>query len=252
MTPIELMQLHKPTFTKSDEKIYRYILDNLDFVSAYPIIDVAAKAGVSKSALLRFCQKLGYTGYSEFKYELSKHLLSGTFKDPKSIRYNTDLIGLYISCIEKIPKYISDEKFTQLCILIKEARKIKIYGVHESGLSAEYLSFRLASLGVDSEPVTFPGIFAEKARFAAMGDLNLFSSVSGTTGCIAEAAAVSFSGKAATAIITQNSKAMYYSSYDSFIFIPSLNTDTNQLFLDSQAVFCITIDLLINKLARLL
>ena len=38
-----------------------------------PIDIIAEKAGVSKSALLRFCKKLGYEGYSEFKYEVSKY-----------------------------------------------------------------------------------------------------------------------------------------------------------------------------------
>lgn len=252
MTPIELMKLHEPDYTRSEEIIYRYVLNNLDFISSYPITDVAEKAGTSKSALLRFCKKLGYSGYSEFKYEVSRHLLSGTFKDPESVRHNEDLIRLYVSCIEKIPSYISEETLLELCALIKKARKIKIYGVHESGLSATYFSYRLASLGVDSETVTLPGIFAEKASFSTIDDLNLFLSVSGTTDCVIEAAKISFSNKTPCALITQNSKARYYNKYNSCISIPSLNTDKNQLFLDSQAILFITIDLIINKLAKLL
>ena len=53
------------------------MLNHLDLVASYTIIDVAEFADVSKSALLRFCKKLGYSGYSEFKFEVSRFLLSG-------------------------------------------------------------------------------------------------------------------------------------------------------------------------------
>lgn len=252
MNPIELINLHESEFTKSEEKIRDYVLDNLDFISSYPIVDVADKAGVSKSALLRFCQKLGYNGYSEFKYEVSRHLLSGAFKDPDGVRSNKNIIENYVACIQKLPEYISDERLEEFCVLLKKALRIKIYGVHESGLSAHYFSYRLASLGIDSEPVTQAGIFSEKASFLTSKDLNVFISVSGTTESITSAAKTSFDRKIPTALITQNSKAKYAGRYDCCLSIPSLNLDKNQLFLDSQAILFITIDLIINKLSKLL
>ena len=38
---------------------------------ASTIVDLAEKCHVSKSAILRFAKKLGYSGYSEFKYDFS-------------------------------------------------------------------------------------------------------------------------------------------------------------------------------------
>lgn len=252
MNPIELIHLHEPEFTKSDEIIKDYVLNNLDIISSYPIVNVADRAGVSKSALLRFCQKLGYNGYSEFKYEVSKHLLSGTLYSSASVKSSMDIVSHYLNCIQKLPDYISENSFIMLGNLIKGAAKIKIFGLHESALSAEYLSYRLASLGIDSEALSHSGTFSEKASFSTPDDLNIFLSVSGTTECITEAAKTAFGKKSRTVIITQNNKAKYATKYDCFISIPSLDVDKNQLFLDSQAIFFITIDLIINRLSKLL
>ncbi len=252
MNPIELINLHESEFTKSDEKIKTYVINNPDYVSSYPIVDVAAKAGVSKSALLRFCQKLGYNGYSEFKYEVSKYLLSGSFKNPTVVKSNVDIIENYLSCIQKLPEYISEDRLISLGNYIRSASRIRIFGLHESGLSATYFTYRLAALGIDSEAITHGGIFSEKASFSTTSDFHIFISVSGTTDYITGAAKTSFDRHTPCAIITQNSKAKYSNKYDCFISIPSLNLDKNQLFLDSQAILFITIDLIINRLSKLL
>lgn len=252
MNPIELINLHEAEFTKSDEKIRIYVLNNPDYVSSYSIVDVAAKAGVSKSALLRFCQKLGYNGYSEFKYEVSKHLLSGSFKNPTDVKSDMDIIESYVSCIQKLPDCISEDRLISLGNYISKASRIRVFGLHESGLSATYFTYRLAALGIDSEAITHGGIFSEKASFSTPSDFHIFISVSGTTDYITAAAKASFDRRTPCAIITQNSKAKYSNKYDYFIVIPSFDLDKKQLFLDSQAIIYITIDLIINKLSKIL
>lgn len=252
MNPLELITLHEQNFTKSDIKIKNFVLDNLDIITARSIDMIADKAGVSKSALLRFCKKLGYDGYSEFKYEVSKYLLSGTLYDPEGVKANQNIISYYIECIQKLPNYISEDAYHRLGGFIQEAAKIRIYGLHESGLSTQYLSYRLAALGIDSEPLVYPSLFSEKASFSSTEDLNIFISVSGTTPEIVDASKVSLDKKAKTAMITQNSKSPYAGQYDSFLSIPSIGFTKNEFFLDSQAIFFITIDLLINKLSKML
>ena len=84
MNPLQLIQLHEKEFTKSEMKIMEYVTTHLDAISSYPILTVAEKCKVSKSALLRFCQKCGYRGYSGFKYEISRYLQSAVMIDENS------------------------------------------------------------------------------------------------------------------------------------------------------------------------
>lgn len=73
MNIIDRIEAAKPNFTKSDELIYNCIKEDYWIIirEASTIVDLAEKCRVSKSAILRFAKKLGYSGYSEFKYDFS-------------------------------------------------------------------------------------------------------------------------------------------------------------------------------------
>lgn len=56
-------------------KIWTVILDDPTVVSEHSIIDAATLCGTSKFAMLRFAKKLGYSGYSEFKYAVGESFI---------------------------------------------------------------------------------------------------------------------------------------------------------------------------------
>ena len=76
MNPYELISAHEAEFTKSDEIIRDAILSNPELIIKYNIITIAEKIDVSKSAILRFCKKLGYSGFSDFKFDMSRFVNS--------------------------------------------------------------------------------------------------------------------------------------------------------------------------------
>ncbi len=99
MTPIQHIELHQGEFTKSELVIMDYVLTHLDKISAYPIATIAEKCKVSKSALLRFCQKCGFKGYSEFRYEVSRYIQSITqITESDNVKTQT-ITNLYIEAL---------------------------------------------------------------------------------------------------------------------------------------------------------
>ncbi len=251
MNPIELIQLHSDEFTKSERAIKNYILKNLDKVVSYTIIEIAEFSNVSKSAILRFCQKIGYAGYSEFKYDLSKFLLSGNLKNLEDQPSHDIILDTYQHCLETLKETISTTTLTSISKKILKAHKIKIFGVHETGLSANYLQFRLMALGIDSESVTNTHTFMNKAN-SSKKDLNIFLSLSGTTKNIIEAIQISHQANSFTILITQNDKIAYKDQLDDFLLFPTTSSSLveHQIFIDSQPLFFILIELLINHLAK--
>ena len=250
MNPLQHIQLHEQEFTKSEMIIMKYVVAHLDVISSYPIATVAEKCKVSKSALLRFCQKCGYEGYSEFKYEISRYLQSVIQVDTDDKDTTSRLLNLYSQQIQELNKTVSDQKFNELADIIIHSNKIKIYGIHETGLSAQYLAYRLATLGIDSEPVNDSGNLAEKASFSKEGDLNLFLSLSGNTTVILDGLAYGMEHHAQNVLFTQNDHHKYRNKLDMTIILPTFDYEKKQIFLDSQALMFITIDLFINHLAK--
>ncbi|MGB9809847.1 MAG: MurR/RpiR family transcriptional regulator, partial [Caldanaerobacter sp.] len=55
-------------------QIAEYVLENSHEVVGIPITELAEKTKSSESTIVRFCRKLGYTGYQEFKVKLASSL----------------------------------------------------------------------------------------------------------------------------------------------------------------------------------
>ena len=68
--PLDQIQSYYEDLTKTDKDIAVYIINNPDDVVTQSMDFLVEKTGSSKSALSRFAQRIGYSGYIEFKYEV--------------------------------------------------------------------------------------------------------------------------------------------------------------------------------------
>ncbi|UTY39753.1 MurR/RpiR family transcriptional regulator [Allocoprobacillus halotolerans] len=250
MNPKEHIRLHETEFTKSEKIIEEYVLKNFDTISSYPIQEVAKKCKVSKSALLRFCQKCGFRGYSEFRYEVSRYVHSMVEMDTDDDNSSSIYLSLYANRIQQLQQSTSSQFLDHIIQLIKDAYKIKIYGIHETGLSAQYLSYRLCTIGIDSEAIVNSSIMTEKALMSNQDDLNIFLSLSAETTVIKDAIQYAYESHSKIILVTQNNHHSFHQKIDKEIILPTFNNEDLHFFIDSQALVFITIDLIINHLAK--
>ena len=68
MTVLENMQAVLPSLPKNERKAAEYLLNYPHDIQRRSAEIIAQDAGISRSAIVRLCQKLGYQGWSEFKY----------------------------------------------------------------------------------------------------------------------------------------------------------------------------------------
>ncbi|MCI5773402.1 MAG: MurR/RpiR family transcriptional regulator [Erysipelotrichaceae bacterium] len=250
MTPLQHIYLHKDEFTKSELIIMDFVLNNLREIVKYPIATISEKCNVSKSALLRFCQKCGFRGYSEFRYEVSRYLQS-SFETNKSSNIDS-FIDLYTTQIKQLSASFKSKNLDEFSLLIKKATKIRILGVHETGLAALYFSYRLTSLGIDAEAITDTSIFTDKINISKPSDLNIFLSLSAETTVIKDSIILSKECNASSILITQNDHHKFKNKVNTYFILPTFNFVENKFFVDSQALVFIGIDILINNLANTL
>jgi Transcriptional regulators len=59
---------------ENDKEVISYIVTNKRLVTDMTITTLAEASLTSKSSILRLTKKLGYSGYSEFKYSLQNQL----------------------------------------------------------------------------------------------------------------------------------------------------------------------------------
>lgn len=60
--------------TDNDLYIFDYVMKNVPIVSRISITDLSKELAISKSTISRFTQKIGFSGFSEFKYFLAESL----------------------------------------------------------------------------------------------------------------------------------------------------------------------------------
>ena len=74
MNLMETIHLHKNDFSKTEHKVYDYIVQNPTAIETATITKIAELCQVSTSGILRFCQVLGYKGYKDFRFDMLHYL----------------------------------------------------------------------------------------------------------------------------------------------------------------------------------
>lgn len=63
----EIVDTHYDEFSTTERGMCSYILKNREKVASMGILDFAKESLSSKSSVIRFCQKIGFTGYTEMR-----------------------------------------------------------------------------------------------------------------------------------------------------------------------------------------
>lgn len=122
--------------TKSEESLLDYIEHNYKEISNMSVIKLCNKAYTSQATINRLCKKIGFKGFSEFKYALIEDIKKMESK-------NND----YLESINFYRENINFDEIENIIKVIKNNKKILIYGLGASKISATYFQRQLLYLG---------------------------------------------------------------------------------------------------------
>lgn len=131
-------KLGRIDYTKNEQKIYAYISQNYQQISNMSIEHIAKDVLCSESSIIRFCQKNGFQGFSEFKIAIKYHLEINKsqieWKDEADLR--------------AFSKKIKGER-------------LYIFGKGASSVSAMYLFRQMIKLHLDVSLIVDPGLIED-------------------------------------------------------------------------------------------
>ena len=141
-------------FNAIEMDIYLYIQENASEIDGLKIRELAAKLHVSTATILRFCKKLGCSGYAEFKYKFKESLETPVTKFTTEIR-GADKYFRFDSAngAEELEKNI-----LEVAGLMQTANKIIFIGEGTSGVMAKYGALSLTMLGRSAQHIDTPYI----------------------------------------------------------------------------------------------
>ncbi|CAD6003368.1 MurR/RpiR family transcriptional regulator [Agreia sp. COWG] len=146
----------------SERRVVELILADLEGIVETTAQDLADRAGVARSTVIRTCQSLGYRGYPQLRVALTRELASGDGRERErdygsgalgSIRADIDALA---ASLPQIASVLTDESVEKALELIVGASRLLAIANGLSSPLALDLSMRLTAVGRPTEFVADP------------------------------------------------------------------------------------------------
>ncbi len=246
MSPYELMELKKESFTKNEKIIYEYMLNNATDVFRGGIVQLAIETGVSQPTITRFCKKLGYDNFGEFKMQLYREKKSSEVPIKGSDMHYPMLFS-YKNLIYKLDQVINEDILKKLAREIISVHHVFIVGAHKSKLSADLLKYNLMKFGIYCSSFGTDDQF-EVYNLCKKNDLVIIISASGDS--YKEFIKEAKQQKLQVALLTMNS-CFHMKELDYTIWLPNHKNQEEYEFTENTIIFSIFVDLLTSFIARI-
>lgn len=133
--------INENKLTYTDQTILHYVQENRQKVSWMKISDLCNELFVSNASIVRFCQKLGCRGFSEFKLKLRS--ANNVTNDPYA-----RIIPVMKAQLDDCLSTINENQLRQIVTYVKTCQPFYIYGRNISSIPAQYMYDILTTLDI--------------------------------------------------------------------------------------------------------
>lgn len=177
------------SLAQNDRKLADFLLSHSEDARHLSSQQVAARAGVSQSSVVKFAQKLGYKGFPALKLALSESLAGS--EQPVVTVHNqilsTDslkivgekLLAEKQAALRATLDINSEERLRLALEMLASARRVLLVGIGTSGLAAKDLAYKLLKIGVMASAEADTHVQLATAQALTAEDLLLAISFSG-------------------------------------------------------------------------
>lgn len=153
------------SLTKTEKKIASMILSSPDLLSRCSLSEIAQQFDVGEATFIRFCRTLGFKGFTDFKLQLSIELATKKKQSnlllESNITKSDDAKHIAEKLQNSINKVINETinllDFNQLkkvVSVIRKAKRIFLFGVGSSGITAEDTKNKLMRIGLQVDAIS--------------------------------------------------------------------------------------------------
>ena len=133
--------------TYGENQIANFVIHNPEFITRNTITAIANEIGVSETSINRFCKKVGFKGFNDFKIAFAQDAFYRDMQAKKKERREINVIDAlaldYNELIVNTSALITEAQLHQVVELLKGARRIVLIGLFDSFLAA--MALRLSA-----------------------------------------------------------------------------------------------------------
>ena len=155
MSVVERIKQNYDRMTKSDRQAATYFLCHVSDFAFYTLEKIADDVGISTASVIRFCRRLGFSGFKAFQDALRADLklhpdLSDKLHRTLDISQHNELltqtIQQGIGCVQRTFQQMPHDKLSQAVQQIAAAKRVFTFGMKESFALAHYAYSRILSV----------------------------------------------------------------------------------------------------------
>jgi DNA-binding MurR/RpiR family transcriptional regulator len=192
----EIISAEYYVFTPSEKKIADFILANQDGLAYLSIGQLAAGAAVAEATVSRFCRRLGFRNFVEFKltaantalrFKPANNPLSGQIERADTVEdICRKLYSAEVDALAQTMEVLDAAEVVRAADLLENARRVLFMGQGGSMLLAQEAAHLFSTVGNHFIPVIDSHMQAIAAAMMEQGDVILFFSYSGSTRAMME------------------------------------------------------------------
>ncbi|WP_027092445.1 MurR/RpiR family transcriptional regulator [Cohnella thermotolerans] len=222
------------SLTKAEKKVADVVKNNPEEAVLATVTDLAEQAGVGETSVIRFCRKLGFRGFHEFKLSVAQDLVDrapsisnmriGEEDDVMTVARK--LTMQHELLLKNTLDLVNVDHLKAAIRKMLEANRILVYGVGSSGITALDLHYRLLRLGMNVEVHRDAHIIAMSAALVRKGDLVFGISTSGSTRDLVDPVRQAKKNGAEVVCLTSHLRSPIAAYADPVLLVPSREMPT--------------------------
>ncbi len=195
--PLLRVQAMLSEFSRAERRVADAVLSDQERTIRDSVTDLAERASVGETTIIRFCRKVGYRGYQDFKLALAQDLVDVQGKtepvlgpivlDDSPTVINQKLDQAISGVIHDTASLLDLQQVETAATLLVEAQRVIALGVGHSGVSAQDVGYRLLRLGFPVLMETDSHLMAMRLSLAGSKDVVFAISASGSTKDVVDA-----------------------------------------------------------------
>jgi RpiR family carbohydrate utilization transcriptional regulator len=185
-TFLSLIERQAADCSKAELKVAQFVLSDARLVLRMSIAELARHVGVSEPTVIRFCRRLGYSGFRGFKDELLAQ--SGNMDSVlhQTITENDPVSEAVSKVLESCTRTLLDVShlarslpFEPAAAMLTKAKQIVFAGLGASGFVAQDAQHKFFRLGIPCRTALDTPTILQSAAIAQPGEVFIFISQTG-------------------------------------------------------------------------
>ena len=154
----EHIRLELESMTRSERQVAVFVLEHMNDIMFSTLDDLAKQTDLSTTSVLRFCRRLGFSGFKAFQQAVRRELkyspdLLDKFQRTSAGQLENALLAQTvqqgIACIQETFQEMSFDAISHAVDSIARARRVYTFGMRESQALAFYAYSRLLTVRED-------------------------------------------------------------------------------------------------------